>query len=94
MEFEFTNTLIEWRGPAPFYFVAIPDEIGQEIKASASMLTYGWGVIPVKGIVGNTEFTTSLIPKDGVYLVPIKNAVRLPEKLTLGEPFDIEIRLG
>ena len=94
MEFTFTNTLIEWRGPAPFYFLPIPEEIGREIKASAAMLTYGWGVIPVKGVIGTTDFTTSLIPKDGVYLVPIKNAVRLPEKLSLGDEVTLEIRLG
>ena len=94
MEFTFTTQMIEWRGPAPFYFAPIPHEIGQEIKASASMLTYGWGVIPVKGLIGNTEFTTSLIPKDGVYLVPIKNAVRLPEKINLGDEVTLEIRLG
>jgi hypothetical protein len=51
-------------------------------------------VIPVRGLIGVTEFTTSLIPRDGVFLLPVKNAVRLPEKLQLGELISAEIELG
>lgn len=94
MEFEFEGEMFEWRGPAPFYFIRVPEEIGQEIKASASMLTYGWGVIPATITIGNTECTTSLFPKDGTYLVPIKNALRLPEKLELGQTVGLAMSLG
>jgi hypothetical protein len=58
------------------------------------MLTYGWGVIPARITIGKTEYTTSLFPKDGSYLVPIKNAVRLPEKLELGQTVEIAMSLG
>ena len=94
MNFEFKGDIFEWRGPAPFYFVRVPEEICQEIKASAAMLTYGWGVIPARINIGKTECTTSLFPKDGSYLVPIKNAVRLPEKLELGQTVEIAMSLG
>jgi hypothetical protein len=56
------------------------------------MLTYGWGVIPVEGRIGGTDFTTSLIPRNGVYLVPIKNMVRLPEKLSVGDEIEISLK--
>ena len=92
MQFSITGTMFEWRGPAPFYFVAVPEEQSAEIKASESMLTCGWGVIPVEGRIGETEFTTSLIPRDGLYLVPIKNMVRLPEKLSLGDEIEISLK--
>jgi hypothetical protein len=91
MQFSIVGTVFEWRGPAPFYFVAVPEEQSAEIKASESMLTYGWGVIPVEGRIGSTEFTTSLIPRDGLYLVPIKNMVRLPEKLAVGDEIEISL---
>jgi len=26
LEFEFTATVIEWRGPAPFYYAVVPRE--------------------------------------------------------------------
>jgi len=83
MDFTFTAEMIEWRGPAPFYYLPIPKDICEEIKAAAKLLSYGWGVIPVTATIGKTTYTTSLFPKDGIYLLPVKNAVRLPEKLEL-----------
>lgn len=82
--FSFSGQMIEWRGPAPYYFVEIPFEVSAQIKALSAQLTYGWGVIPVQGKIGNTEFTTSLIPKNGIYLLPIKNVVRFAQNL---EPY-------
>lgn len=94
MSFEFSGTIIQWRGPAPFYFVAIPPEESDDIKAIANSVTYGWGVIPVKVQIGNTTWTTSLFPKDGLYLVPIKNVVRKAEKLDEGDMVDIYLEIG
>jgi len=94
MQFSFSGELIEWRGPAPFYFVAIPSSISAEIREDAKLLSYGWGVIPVRGLIGVTEFTTSLIPRDGAFLLPVKTAVRLPETLQLGDLIPAEIELG
>ena len=81
MHFEFEGEIIHWRGPAPFYFVAMPDEDSQFLKSLSNQVTYGWGVIPVDVTIGSTTFYTALIPKDGRYLVPLKDAVRKAEKL-------------
>ena len=86
--------MITWRGPSPFYFIPIPQAQSKKIKAMAAQLSYGWGVIPVSGKIGKTEFTTALIPKDGVYLVPIKNLVRLGENLEVGIETTVQISLG
>lgn len=94
MKFSLQNPLIEWRGPAPFYFVQIPKAQSDKIKAVARELTYGWGVIPVAGKIGKTAFTTALIPKDGHYLVPIKNAVRIGEAIELGAMVKMSLTLG
>ena len=91
MELEFSNRLIEWRGPAPFYYVPVPAAESALIKETARQTSYGWGVIPVRCVIGHTEFTTSLFPRDGVYLVPVKNAVRLPEKLELGDEVTVSL---
>lgn len=93
MNFQFTGELIEWRGPAPFYFVRIPAEISDLIKADSSLLSYGWGVIPVSGKIGATSFTTSLIPREGIFLLPVKSAVRVPEKISLGDEVEVELGL-
>ena len=94
MQVEFTGDVFEWRGPAPFHFVRVPDDIAAEIKILAPTLTYGWGVIPAEVTIGNTTVTTSLFPKDGGYLVPIKDAVRKPESIALGDVVDLTLRLG
>ncbi|MFM7029607.1 MAG: DUF1905 domain-containing protein [Micrococcales bacterium] len=93
MELEFSNQMIEWRGPAPFYYVPVPPEESELIRETARQVSYGWGVIPVRATIGRTEFTTSLFPRDGVYLVPVKNAVRLPEKLALGDTVVVSLEI-
>ena len=94
MKLRISAPLIEWRGPAPFYFIPIPVAQSKKIKAMAAQLTYGWGVIPVSGKIGKTEFTTALIPRDGVYFLPIKNQVRLGENLKVGTETSVQISLG
>ena len=91
MEIEFNGNIWYWRGPAPYYFVTVPDEQSNAIKAIASLVTYGWGVIPVHVQVGATEWQTSLFPKNGLYLVPLKDSVRKAENL--GEGALVTVRL-
>jgi hypothetical protein len=94
VQVEFSGDVFEWRGPAPFHFVRVPDEIAAEIKILAPTLTYGWGVIPAEATIGSTTVTTSLFPKDGGYLVPVKDALRKPESIALGDVVDVTLRLG
>ncbi len=76
MDLEFDGPVGEWRGPAPFYFVAIPEEESTDIKFAAKGVEY-WGQVPVVMVrVGDTEFTTALFPKDGRYLLPLKDVIR------------------
>ena len=92
MNIEFNGKIIFWRGPSPWFFVTIPAKHSRDIKAISKLVTYGWGVIPVHVKIGKTEFTTSLFPKDGRYLVPIKASVRKAEKLEKGDI--VKMRLG
>jgi hypothetical protein len=93
VELEFSGEIIHWRGPAPFHFVTVPDEESAAIEAVSSIVTYGWGAIPVKARIGRTDFTTSLFPKGELYLVPIKDVVRRAEELTLGDKVTVQLRL-
>ncbi|MEY4898668.1 MAG: hypothetical protein RL294_479 [Actinomycetota bacterium] len=90
----FSGDMFEWRGPSPFYFVRVPDVEAARIAGVASMVTYGWGVIPVTVTIGSSTVTTSLFPKDGGYLVPIKNSVRLPEKLSVGDLVNVTLSIA
>jgi len=93
MELRFSGEIWFWKGPAPFYFVTVPDDESQLIAESAALVTYGWGVIPVTVRAGATEWTTSLFPKDGAYLVPLKVAVRKAEGLELGDTIDLRLTI-
>lgn len=92
MRCEFDGEIWFWRGPSPWYFVTVPEEESAELEATASFVTYGWGVIPARVTIGETEWTTSLIPKDGAYLVPVKADVRRAEKLEEGDT--VRVRLA
>jgi hypothetical protein len=91
MELVFAGRVIEWRGPSPYYFATVPDEESAHIREVAAMASYGWGVIPVEARIGGIAFTTSLFPRDGGYLLPLKNAVRIPQGLTAGDDVTVEM---
>ncbi|MCF1593008.1 DUF1905 domain-containing protein [Streptomyces muensis] len=91
MELAFTGRVIEWRGPAPYYFIGVPDQESADIREVAAMATYGWGVIPVEARIGEVAFETSLFPKDGGYLLPLKKAVRAPRGLGAGDEVAVEM---
>lgn len=91
MIIEFKGKIWFWRGPAPWYFVTVPEEQSTELQAILSFVTYGWGMIPVSARIGKTEWETSLFPKDGRYIVPIKASVRKKENLDLDD--EVSVRL-
>ena len=76
MDREFEGVVVVWRGPAPFYFVAVPAEVCADLRAVADVVSYGWGMVPARVSVGASTFQTSLYPKDGGYLVPLRAWVR------------------
>jgi len=95
MNIEFNGKIWFWKGPAPWFFVTIPAEQSRDLNAISGLVTYGWGVIPVHARIGKTEWKTSLFPKDGLYLVPIKASVRKAENLEEGHNVTVrlEVRL-
>jgi hypothetical protein len=91
MDLEVTGELWYWRGPAPFHFVTVPDEGCGALEAAAPRVSYGWGMIPVAARIGRTRWTTSLWPKDGGYIVPVKTSVRRAEALELGDQVTVAL---
>ena len=71
----------------------MPAEPSEVIKAMSSAVTYGWGMIPVRVWVGTTEFDTALFPKDGRYVVPLKDAVRADERLEKGDVVNVRLAI-
>ena len=93
MDFEFEGPVVEWRGPAPFYFLRIPEEESADIKQAAKGIEY-WGQVPVVVRIGDTEFATALFPKDGRYLIPLKDAVRKAAGIDLDEMLAVSLNVG
>ena len=91
---EVTGEIWFWRGPAPWYFVTVPGPISVELMAVSASVTYGWGMIPVTVEIGRTTWKTSLFPKDGSYLVPIKASVRKAERLEVGDVVTVRLAVG
>ena len=56
-------------------------------------VSYGWGVIPVTVRIGATTWTTSLFPKGGGYLVPLKDRVRAAEGIASARRDSINVQL-
>jgi hypothetical protein len=69
----------------------VPDDVSLGIRAIAAEVTYGWGVVPVRVRIGESVFETSLFPKDGGYVVPVKDAVRKGEGLALGDRVELAL---
>lgn len=85
MRLEFSGEVWFWKGPAPWHFVTVPDDECAALHDASPLITYGWGMIPVTARIGRTEWTTSLWPKDGRYIVPLKTWVRKAEQIGLGD---------
>ncbi|MHB2027603.1 MAG: DUF1905 domain-containing protein [Acidimicrobiales bacterium] len=83
-----------WKGPSPFYFITVPDQESSELRDVANLVSYGWGVVPVTATIRTTRWATSLIPKDGAYLVPLKSSVRKNEDIQLGDNVHVKLTMN
>lgn len=90
---EFSGEIWQWRGPAPYYFVTVPETESLDLQTVSAAVTYGWGMIPVQARIGGTEWSTSLWPKDGRYVVPLKDAVRTAEGLDDGDTVTLRLTI-
>ena len=94
MNVEFSGPIWFWRGPAPFYFVTVPADESDALHVISGVVTYGWGMIPATVHVGQTTWKTALWPKDGGYIVPLKDSVRKAERLAEGDVVTIRVEVG
>ncbi|HTX89791.1 MAG TPA: DUF1905 domain-containing protein [Anaerolineales bacterium] len=93
MNIEFEGKIWYWRGPAPWYFITVPAKECRDLTAISAIVTYGWGMIPVTARIGATEWKTSLFPKDGRYIVPVKASVRTAENLVQGDQVTVQLEI-
>lgn len=94
MSLEFRGEIWYWAGPAPWFFVTVPAEECEILHDVASWVSYGWGMIPVRAHVGATSWQTSLFPKEGGYVVPVKASVREAEGIGEGDRVMVRLEVG
>ena len=68
-------------------FVSLPADASEEVKALTAGRRRGFGSVRVRVTVGGSTWTTSIFPDAarGVYVLPVKRAVRTAEGLADGD---------
>jgi hypothetical protein len=93
MDLEFTGEVWFWRGPAPHHFLSVPGELCGGIGDASALVSYGWGMVPVTVRLGSSRWATSLWPKNGGYLVPLRQDVRRREQVDLGDTVSVGLTI-
>jgi hypothetical protein len=94
MDLTFSGDMWYWKGPAPWHFVTVPEEECADLAAMSEVVSYGWVMIPVTARIAGTTWKTSLWPKDGRYIVPVKAWVRRAEGIELGDMVTVRLSIA
>ena len=90
----FSAPLWDYTGEASWYFVTLPPELTDDIRAQAGPRR-GFGSVRVRATVGGTAWSTSIFPsKSDGYLLPVKKAVRTAEGIDEGDLVAVELELA
>lgn len=91
--YRFTSELWEWRARDNWFFVSLSLEASEEI-GELPFPPRGFGSIPVRASIGSSTWTTSIFPGiDGIFVLPVKKAVRAAEGLEKSDEVDVEVEL-
>lgn len=81
-------------GTSPYYCVTVSDEESLDLREVSSAVTCGWGDDPGAGVDRRHRVGDVADPKDGLYVVPLKDAVRRAEGLAEGDTVRVRLRPG
>ena len=92
-----TSLLWIWKGSdaaGRWYFVTVPEEQSEEIRAQAFGNPRGFGSVRVEAKIGKVSWRTSVFPlNSGGYLLPLKAEVRRKANIGAGDQVTIELEL-
>lgn len=93
--FEAEAWLWDARQGDSWVFVSLPEEASAEIREVAGALPRGFGSVRVTVTLGATVWKTSIFPdaKAGVYVLPLKKAVRKAEAVEAGDTVTVKVEL-
>ena len=94
--FEFAAALWRYPGADGWHFVSLPPEISTEITDITTGIRRGFGSVRVAVTVGSTSWRTSIFPdsKTGAYWLPVKKAVRVAERLEVGDQVKVQLQIA
>lgn len=84
----FSSPLWIWRteGAGRWFFLTLPDEQCDPIRAVRFANPRGFGSVRVEACIGDVSWRTSVFPlNEGGYLLPIKAEVRKRARLAAGD---------
>ncbi len=90
----FTSLLWVWKGEAAgrWYFLTVPDEQCDPIRASGFETRRGFGSVRVEAVIGEVRWRTSVFPLNtGGYILPVKANIRKRAKLAAGDAVTVEL---
>ena len=86
MENIFTAKIERFEMPEAWHYVQVPLELSKPLEYLA--INFGYIAATVK--IGNSSWSTSLLPKgDGTHFIALPAKVRTKEKLFLGDEIEI-----
>lgn len=92
-----TSLLWIWKGSdaaGRWYFVTVPEEQSNEIRAQAFGSPRGFGSVRVEARIGDVSWRTSVFPLNGGgYILPVKAEVRKKTGLSAGDEVTVDLEL-
>jgi Domain of unknown function (DUF1905) len=92
----FSALLWMHHGEGGWPFVTLPPEAAHELRDSVPPRGPGFGAIRVTVTVGDTTWGTSVFPDTatGSFVLPVKKAVRVANRLVAGDEVQVLLRAG
>ncbi len=93
--YTFSAEVWEWTARASWFFVNLPEDQADDIEERFGRRAGGFGSVRVHVTIGTTSWTTSIFPssENRTYVLPLKKAVRVAERLEPGDSADVELRV-
>jgi hypothetical protein len=89
----FSAELWRYEGEAAWFFVSLPTELAEKIRAENEPLTKGFRAVRVSVRIGSSTWDTSVFPDRArdTYLLLVKKSVRRAEDLDVGDVIPVEL---
>jgi hypothetical protein len=87
IKYEISANMWQHASQGGWCFISLPITVAKEIRENLRWQEEGWGRLRVTAKIGNTEWKTAIWfdTKQNTYLLPIKAAVRMKERIEPGQ---------